>query len=155
MNLTEIAIIIHSTQESEYIKGCKETLDRFGLHCEVKVFTPLLDPPELQEFMQKAPERGIKIFIATSSLQSKLAAMIAAYTHLPVIAIPIGKEGFADREATIASVEMPEGVPVAVVSSYPTGGKNAAILAAQFLAFSDNHLMDRLKLFKQNGCRFV
>ncbi len=83
MNLTEIAIIIHSTQESEYIKGCKETLDRFGLHCEVKIFTPLLDPPELQEFMQKAPERGIKIFIATSSLQSKLAAMIAAYTHLP------------------------------------------------------------------------
>lgn len=154
MNLTEISIITHSTQESENIKGCKEFLDRFGLHCEVKVFTPLLNPQELQEYAQKAPERGIKIFIATSSLQSKLPALIAAYTYLPVIAIPISKDGISDREATIASLEMPEGAPVAVVSSYPIGGKNAAILAAQILAFSDNHLMDRLKLFKQNGCRF-
>lgn len=154
MNLTEIAIVLENAQDSEFIKGCKEYLDRFGLRYETAIIEHLASPDELTEFVNKGTERGIKIFIAVSGSASGLASAIASRTYLPVIGVPLPSATVQGMDALYSMIQLPEGTPVATMGLGPRGAKNAAILAAQILSFSDHHLRDRLLFFKQNACRF-
>ena len=155
MNLTEIAVLLDPRIDAELVKSCKEHLDRFGLHCETKSFSAMTDPDALGEYVGKATERGIKVFIIAQGPGSKLSSFVAARTMRPVIAIPFGSSSTTVSETLLDAARTAEGVPVAVMTAGDDGGgKNAAILAAQILALSDNHLNDRLRFFKQNGCRF-
>ncbi len=154
MNLTEIAIVLENAQDSEQIKGCREYLDRFGLRYEVTIVEHLSNPDELVDFVKKGTDRGIKLFIAASSATSGLAAAIASRTYLPVIAVPLAGSGTQGLENLYAMSQLPAGTPVATMGIGERGAKNAAILSAQILSFSDHHLRDRLLFFKQNGCHF-
>lgn len=154
MNLTEIAIVLENTQDAEFIKGCKEYLDRFGLRYESVVIEHLANPDELVEFVNKGTDRGIKMFIAVSGTASGLASAIASRTYLPVIGVPLYSATAQGMDALYSMIQLPEGIPIATMGMGPHGAKNAAILAAQILSFSDHHLRDRLLFFKQNGCRF-
>lgn len=154
MNLTEIAIMLENGQEAEQIKGCKEYLDRFGLRYETVTIEHLSNPEELVEFVKKGTDRGIRVFIAAYSTTSGLASAIASRTYLPVIGIPLSSGSTHGLDTLYAMAQLPEGTPVATMGIGPNGAKNAAILAAQILSFSDHHLRDRLLFFKQNGCRF-
>ncbi len=155
MNLTEIAIIADSQEDLAHIEGCKQFLDHFGLRYEVHVFSALRDPESLVEFLDKSPERGIRVFIAAAGMAGHLAGFIAARTSLPVIGVPLATSHLSGVDALYSMSQMPEGVPVATMAIGAPGARNAAVLAAQILALSDNRLRDRVRYFKQNGCRFV
>jgi phosphoribosylaminoimidazole carboxylase PurE protein len=154
MNLTEIAIVLEDSQDMDQVKGCKEYLDRFGLRYEAIVIEYLANPDELAEFVKKGTDRGIKIFIAASGTTSGLASAIASRTYLPVIAVPLTTSPAQGLDILYSVANLPAGTPVAVTGIGSRGAKNAAILAAQILSFSDHHLRDRLLFFKQNSCRF-
>lgn len=154
MNITEIVIVMENAQDAEHIKGCREYLDRFGLRNEITTIEYLTNPDELRDFVRKATDRGVKIFIAVSGSASGLASAIASHTHVPVIGVPLLSSGTQGLDALYSITQLPEGVPVAAMGFGVRGAKNAAILAAQILSFTDNHLKERLLLFKQNGCRF-
>ncbi|KAB2878144.1 AIR carboxylase family protein [bacterium] len=154
MNLTEIAIVLENSQDTESVRGCKEYLDRFGLRYETAVIEHLANPDDLADFVKKGTDRGIKIFIAVAGSASGLASAIAARTYLPVIGVPLETTAAKGLDALYSMIYLPEGTPVAAMGIGPNGARNAAILAAQILSFSDHHLRDRLLFFKQNGCRF-
>ncbi len=104
--------------------------------------------PELaSEFASKAKENGFGVIICAAGMAAHLAGVIAGHTTLPVIGIPI-KSTFDGLDALLATVQMPSGIPVATVAV--NGAKNAAILAIQMLALSDDALADKLAAAKQS-----
>jgi len=153
MNLTEVIIVIDRQEDIEFVRPCREYLDHFGIRHEVQVLS-LRDSDGLSEFVSKCPERGIKLFIAAAGNGAQSASLIAAKTLLPVIAIPLANSPLLGNDALYMMTQTPEGLPLAAVSIGAPGARNAAILAAQILALSDNRLKERLRFFKQNGCRF-
>lgn len=154
MNLTEIALLLDPMVDPDFAKPCKEYLDRFGLHCETKTFSPMTDAGSLTEYLAKSSDRGIKLFITIATLHSKLSAFVASRVVSPVIAVAAATPETGASETILATAHSADGVPIAVLGSGPLAAKNAAILAAEIMALTDTHLMDRLRFFKQNGCRF-
>lgn len=154
MNLTEIVIILDQQEDLPHIQGCKDYLDHFGLRCEVHIGSAMRDPAGLTEYLSKSHERGIRIFIAAAGMAGHLAAFVASKTTMPVIGVPLPTSHLNGIDALYAMAQMQEGVPVATMAVGEAGAKNAAVLAAQILALTDNRLKERLRYFKQNGCRF-
>ena len=154
MNVTEITIILDNQNDLEQIKSCKDYLDRFGLRYEVTAKSALCDPMGLQELVKKVTVSGIKLFITAGELSSGLATAVASHTHLPVINIPLQTPPSQNGHALYALSQTPEGIPVATMGFGNAGARNAAILAAQILSMPDVHFRERLRLFKQNACRF-
>lgn len=155
MHLTEVAIIIDHANDMEHIRPCKEYLDHFGIRYDVQVLSAMRDPDALDEYVDKGPERGIKLFIVAAGMGAQSAGVIASKTYVPVIGVPLSTTDVNGVDALYAMVQMTEGVPVATVSIGIHGLKNAAVLAAEILSLSDARLKERLRFFKQNGCKFA
>src|SRR6185436_10677139 len=96
-------------------------------------------------YVESAPERGIRVFIAAAGMAAHLAGAVAANTTLPVIGVPLGGSALNGMDALLSTVQMPKGVPVATVAIGAAGAENAAILAAQILAIADEALARRLE----------
>lgn len=114
----------------------------FGIPYEVHVFSAHRTPEEAKAFTESARENGFGVLIAAAGMAAHLAGAIAANTLLPVIGIPIKSGGLGGTDALLSTVQMPSGIPVATVAI--DGAKNAAYLAAEILAVSDDALYEKL-----------
>lgn len=126
-------------------KGVK-VLKNFGIPFEVRIMSAHRTPEEAAQFAASAEENGFGVIIAAAGMAAHLAGVLASKTTLPVIGIPIASGGLGGLDALLATVQMPTGIPVATVAV--NGAGNAAHLAAQILALSDQELADKIKASK-------
>ena len=123
-----------SKSDAEVVSGAQEMLEQFGVPYELIIASAHRTPDKVHNWASSAQERGIKVIIAAAGKAAHLAGVVAAYTPLPVIGIPIKTSDLGGMDSLLSIVQMPTGVPVASVAI--NGAKNAAILATQILASS-------------------
>ena len=143
--MKKVAVIMGSDSDLDTMRPCIQRLKSFGIPTEVHIISAHRTPAAAERFASQARENGFGAIIAAAGKAAHLAGVLAAYTTLPVIGVPI-RSSFDGLDALLAIVQMPKGIPVACVAV--DGADNAAILAAQMLALSDEALSDRLVQFK-------
>lgn len=136
-----------STSDLDVMKGAFEMLDQFGVEYEKKVLSAHRTPHALEEWVAEATARGVVAFIAGAGGAAHLAGVVAAFTTLPVIGVPIMSKALRGLDSLLAMVQMPSGIPVATVAI--DGAKNAALLAVQMMAISDHNLADKMIAFRK------
>jgi len=140
-----VGIIMGSDSDLDIMSKSAETLKELGIDHEVKVVSAHRTPDEMAEYAKTAKERGIKVIIAGAGGSAHLPGMTAAYTTLPVIAVPIVRETHTDA-AIKSSNNMPPGVPLAVMPA--NGAVNAALFAVAVLASSDDSVSQKLDKYR-------
>ncbi len=123
---------------------CRE----FGVEYEMKVVSAHRTPDDMALYAKSAVERGLKVIIAGAGGAAHLPGMTAAHTPLPVIGVPVQTKALNGQDSLLSIVQMPAGVPVATVAI--GNGKNAGLLAIQILATSDEELLHKLLVYKDN-----
>ena len=142
-----VSIIMGSTYDWKIMEKAAQQLNDFKIPFEINALSAHRTPAEVEEFAKNAESRGIKVIIAGAGMAAHLCGVIASMTKLPVIGVPINAT-LDGLDALLAIVQMPPGIPVATVAI--NGAQNAAILAAQILALSDEELAKRVFEFKGN-----
>ena len=143
--MRKVAVIMGSTSDLPVAEKANQTLKEYGIETEVRVLSAHRCPNEAREFAALARESGFSCIIA-------LAAM-AANTTLPVIGVPCSGAKLDGMDALLSTVQMPSGIPVATVAI--DGAKNAAILAVQIMAVSDEGLAHKLQAARDEGTAAV
>jgi len=155
MNKPFVAILMGSDSDLDSMQSCIETLDKFGIGREVNVLSAHRTPAATHAYVQDADKRGCAVFIAAAGMAAHLAGTVAALTVKPVIGVPMEGGALKGQDALLSTVMMPGGIPVACVAIGQAGAKNAALLAAQILALSDNALAQRLADDRQSNAASV
>ncbi len=143
-----ISIIMGSQSDLEIVRETIDMLKEFKVGFEVKVLSAHRSPRELARYVEEAPRRGIRVFIAAAGGAAALSGVIAAHTILPVIGIPIETKSLKGLDSLLSTVQMPVGVPVACMSIGKSGAKNAAIFALEILGINDRKINSRLGAYK-------
>ncbi len=144
-----VAVIMGSASDAEIMRGSMEKLKQLNIPYEVKITSANRTPYQTREYVEAAEKKGIEVFIAGAGWSAHLAGVIAAYTTLPVIGVPIDSSALKGIDALLSTVQMPPGIPVASVAIGSGGAKNAAILAAQILALKYPDIAYTLKRFRE------
>ena len=144
--MKKVGILMGSKSDYDVVKQAIDVLNDFGIETEVRIISAHRTPDEADEYALTAIDRGIGVIIAAAGKAAHLAGAIAGQTPLPVIGIPIKASALEGIDALLSTVQMPAGVPVATVAI--DGAANAAYLAVQILAVSDDALMDKLKAYR-------
>lgn len=151
----QVAVIMGSKSDLPSLKGAFETLQKFGIAFEARVISAHRTPEQAAEYARSVEERGIKVIICAAGMAAHLAGVIASFTVLPVIGIPMVSEPFSGVDALLAMVQMPPGIPVSTVTAGPAGAKNAALSAVAILALNDASLKEKLKAFRADQTKKV
>lgn len=138
----KVAVIMGSDSDWPNVKGACSQLKSFGIPFEAHILSAHRTPAEAAAFAKSARENGFGVIICAAGMAAHLAGAFAANTTLPVIGIPMKGDAMDGLDALLATVQMPSGIPVATVAL--NGAKNAAVLAAQILAVSDDTLAAKL-----------
>jgi 5-(carboxyamino)imidazole ribonucleotide mutase len=142
----KVAVLMGSDSDWPILKPAVEILKQFGIEAEVVVASAHRTPAKVREFVVSAPEKGISAFIVAAGAAAHLAGVVASYTTLPVIGVPINATALNGMDALLSTVQMPSGVPVATMAI--NGAKNAAIFAVQIFAVSNKELADKLASYR-------
>ncbi len=144
--MKKVAVIMGSDSDFPKVKNCLEKLKYFGIPFETHVYSAHRTPDEAANFAKNAKANGFGVIISAAGMAAHLGGVLAAYTTLPVIGIPVKSASFDGMDALFSTIMMPPGVPVATVAV--DGCANAAILAAQIIALSDDELAAKLEAEK-------
>ena len=142
-----VGIIMGSTSDSEVMAACASQLDDFGVPHEVLVASAHRNPEMVHEWASGAADRGMLVIIAAAGKAAHLGGVVAAYTPLPVITVPMKTSDLGGLDSLLSMVQMPTGVPVACVAI--NGARNAAILATQILGTALPEYRERIVSYKQ------
>lgn len=137
-----------SDSDFETMKATVKKLKEFGMPFEVRVISAHRTPALAEEFASNAEKNGFGVIIAAAGKAAHLGGVLAAFTTLPVIAVPIKSSTLDGLDSLLSMVQMPSGIPVATVAI--DGAQNAAILAAQILSLSDASLKEKLRAEKES-----
>ena len=140
--MKKVAVIMGSDSDWPNVKPACEQLSQFGIPFEAHIMSAHRTPVQAADFAKNARKNGFGALICAAGMAAHLAGAFAANTTLPVIGIPLKGGAMDGLDALLATVQMPSGIPVATVAL--NGAKNAAVLAAQILAVSDDALAARL-----------
>lgn len=138
----KVAIIMGSDSDWPKMQAAEKMLKQFGVEVEVTVASAHRTPELVKEFAEGARARGVEAIIAAAGMAAHLGGVIAAYTTLPIIGVPIAGSKLDGVDALLSFVQMPSGIPVAVMAI--DGAKNAAIFAVEILAAKYPELVDKL-----------
>jgi 5-(carboxyamino)imidazole ribonucleotide mutase len=144
--MKKVAVIMGSDSDLPVVSGAIKQLKAFGIPFEAHVISAHRTPHEAEQFAKNARDNGFGVIIAAAGKAAHLGGVIAAYTSLPVIGLPIKTSIMGGLDSLLSIVQMPSGVPVATVAI--GGAQNAAILAAQILGVSDEAIAEKLRIFK-------
>lgn len=140
--MKKVGIVMGSASDLPVVRKAIDTLASFEIPYEVHVYSAHRTPAEAAAFAKNARANGFGVMIAAAGMAAHLAGAVAAQTTLPVIGIPCKSTNLDGIDALLSTVQMPSGIPVATVAI--DGATNAALLAAQILALSDDALAERL-----------
>ena len=143
----KVGILIGSDSDFPIVKPAIDQLKKFGIEYELKVASAHRTPNRVREFVVNGEKNGIKAFIAAAGAAAHIAGVVASYTTLPVIGVPINATPLNGLDALLSTVQMPSGVPVATMAV--NGAKNAAIFVAQIFALTDEDLAQKLKDYRE------
>ena len=142
-----VGIIMGSKSDMPVMEACADQLDEFGIPYEVKIASAHRKPNEVHEWASGAVDAGLKVIIAAAGKAAHLGGVVAAFTPLPVIAVPMKTSDLGGLDSLLSMVQMPSGVPVACVAI--NGAKNAAILATQIIGTGDPAVQQKVIDFKK------
>lgn len=140
------AVIMGSDSDFPAVKNCVKMLKKFGIEADVNVISAHRTPDVAETFAKSAEQNGFDILIAAAGKAAHLAGVLAAFTTLPVIGIPMKSSTMDGLDSLLSVVQMPKGIPVATVAI--DGADNAGILAAQILSLKYENIKPLLKQFK-------
>ena len=141
--MKKVGIVMGSASDLPTVKKAIDMLASLDIPYEVHVYSAHRTPNEASDFASSAKERGFGVLIAAAGMAAHLAGVVASRTTLPVIGIPCRSTNLDGMDALLATVQMPTGIPVATVAI--DGAGNAALLAAEILALSDETLANKLE----------
>ncbi len=139
-----VGVVMGSESDRPIMQRCIEVLDAYGIEPEVVVRSAHRDPEGCRAWATGAEERGLKVLIAAAGGAAHLPGVVAAWSILPVIGVPMAAGALGGLDALLSMAQMPAGIPVATVAIGEAGARNAAHLAAAILAVSDPHLRKRV-----------
>jgi phosphoribosylaminoimidazole carboxylase PurE protein len=148
-------IVMGSASDKEVMAEAAEVLRELGIPYEMGVYSAHRTPERAAKLASEAAGRGVRVMIAGAGAAAHLAGAIASRTNLPVIGIPLDATPLAGLDALLATVQMPAGFPVATMAIGKPGARNAAFLAAQILATSDESLSRKLAAWREAKAREV
>lgn len=151
--MKKVGIIMGSDSDLPIVKKAVDMLESFGVPYEIRVLSAHRTPVEAAEFSKNAKANGFGAIIAAAGMAAHLAGAVAANTTLPVIGIPILSGNLGGIDALLSTVQMPTGIPVATVAV--NGAGNAALLAIQILAVSDEELAEKLAVKRLEDAKKV
>jgi len=128
-----VAVIMGSASDEPVVQGAVDTLEQLKVDYEVRVMSAHRNPERVREYALSARERGIEVFISAAGGSAALGGVLAAWTTIPVIGIPLASSELKGIDALMATAQMPPGVPVACMAVGSWGARNAALFAAQVL----------------------
>ena len=138
-----VGIILGSKSDMPLMESCVKVLDDLGLTHELKVCSAHRNPRGVMEWASSARERGLRVVIAAAGGAAHLPGVVAAWTDLPVIGVPVPTQHLGGLDSLYSIVQMPAGVPVATVAIGEAGAKNAAWLAARIVGLQDEAVEQR------------
>lgn len=144
-----IGIILGSDSDMPRIKNCFTILKDVGVPFEVVISSAHRTPEQTSEWAASAKGRGVKVIIAAAGGAAHLPGIVAAYTTLPVIGVPVETHMAGGFDSLLSISQMPSGIPVAAMSVGKAGGANAALFALEILAVGDASLADKLELLRR------
>ncbi len=144
----KVAILMGSKSDLPVVKPAIQVLKSFGIEVQVHVISAHRTPDEAHEFAVNAEKSGIEVVICAAGKAAHLGGVIAAYTTLPVIGLPVKTDMMGGLDSLLSIVQMPSGIPVATVGV--NGGENAGLLAAQILGIRYPEISLKLKEFKKH-----
>ena len=147
MSRPRVAVLTGSQSDVPVLEPCLQTLSELGIEHELHVMSAHRTPARVQEFASTAAERGFEVIIAAAGMAAHLPGVVAAWTSLPVIGVPVGKPGMSGLDALLAIAQMPPGVPVACMAV--NGAKNAALFAAAVLALKHEGVREALEAYRE------
>lgn len=142
-----VSIIMGSTSDLPVMEEAAKVLNELHIPFEMNALSAHRTPEKVEDFARNAHARGIRVIIAGAGMAAHLPGVIAAFTALPVIGVPV-KSSFDGMDSLLAIVQMPPGIPVATVAV--NGARNAGILAAQMLSLGNPELFEKLVAFKDD-----
>ena len=151
--MKKIVIVMGSDSDLPILEKAMSVLRSFGVPYEVHVYSAHRTPDQAIDFARNAEQNGFGALIAAAGMAAHLAGVLAANTVLPVIGIPCKSQCLDGMDALLATVQMPSGIPVATVAI--NGGANAALLACQILAVSDEELAAKLRAKRESDTAAV
>ena len=147
------AVLMGSDSDWPVLKPAVELLKQFGIASVVEVASAQRTPARVREVVTSAPEQGVGCFIVAAGAAAHLAGVVASYTTLPVIGVPINATPLNGMDALLSTVQMPSGVPVATMAV--NGAKNAAVFAVELFAVSDPALQAKLADYRADMVKGV
>ena len=145
--MKKVAVIMGSDSDFPVVEKALKVLKSYEIPFEVRIMSAHRTPQEAADFASSAKENGFGVMICCAGMAAHLAGVIASKTTLPVIGIPVMSGGLGGLDALLSTVQMPTGIPVATVAV--GGAGNAAHLAAQILALSDEALAEKVAQLKE------
>jgi 5-(carboxyamino)imidazole ribonucleotide mutase len=144
---SRVAVVMGSDSDWKVMRAAKETLEQFGETVHAQVVSAHRTPEELGTFTSWAKANGIKVIIAAAGGAAHLPGMLASYTTLPVIGVPVNTTALNGMDSLLSIVQMPKGIPVATVAI--DNATNAALLALRMLSISDEGIERRLEEYRE------
>jgi len=148
-NPVRVGIVLGSDSDLDVMLETVKVLDALGVGSEVVVASAHRTPRRVEEWASTAAARGLGVLVAAAGGAAALPGVVAAFSALPVIGVPIAATSLGGLDALLSIAQMPKGVPVATVAIGNWGAVNAGILAAQILATGDAELRERLARYRK------
>ncbi|MCR9247317.1 MAG: 5-(carboxyamino)imidazole ribonucleotide mutase [bacterium] len=143
-----VGVVMGSKSDWPTMRHAVEALEQFGIAVEREVVSAHRTPERLREYASSAVSRGLQVIIAGAGGAAHLPGMLAAWTVVPVLGVPVKSRALHGVDSLLSIVQMPGGVPVATFAIGDAGAKNAGLFAAQMLANHDPHLRQRLQDYR-------
>ena len=143
-----IGVIMGSKSDWDTMRHTVELLEKFGVSHEKKILSAHRTPRLTAEYAATAQDRGLEVIIAAAGGAAHLAGVIAAYTILPVLGVPMETQALKGMDSLLSMVQMPGGIPVATFAIGKAGATNAALFAIAILAGSRRDLRDKLQIWR-------
>jgi 5-(carboxyamino)imidazole ribonucleotide mutase len=151
--MAQVSVIMGSISDYDVMKEACDVLDSFGIPYEKKVLSAHRTPDFLISYVKEAEQKGIGVVIAGAGGAAHLPGVIAAYTVLPVIGVPIKSKALNGLDSLLSIVQMPGGIPVGTMGI--DGARNAALYAVSILALNDRELNQKLLDFRDSQAKRV
>ena len=144
-----VSVVMGSSSDEPIVQETVKVLEEMGVDYEVRVMSAHRTPERVREYALEAPARGVEVFIAAAGGAAALPGVLASWTTLPVIGVPLASSELKGIDALMAVAQMPPGVPVACVAVGSWGARNAGYLAAQILGLKYDRIKEAYEQYRQ------
>jgi phosphoribosylaminoimidazole carboxylase PurE protein len=146
----KVGVVLGSDSDFPAFEKALELLKDFGIPFELLVASAHRSPQKVMEYAETARQRGIRVIIAGAGASAHLAGVLASYTTIPVLGVPLDSSSLKGIDALLSIIQMPAGVTVATMAIGKAGAYNASLMAAEILSLEDDELAEKLTDFKSD-----